>query len=231
MQPDTPQMPSQAAASSHSSRRFNRLIVPLVLAVLLLLGSLGFGFWAYGQSQDYKNNVDTKVKEQLAAAVAKAEQAKEDEFVEREKQPLKEYKGPSALGSISVKYPKTWSAFVDESDGGTPLDGYFHPGFVPGLESGTAFALHIEVLNEEYAKALEDFDSASKKGEVTVTALNPVNVTGVTGARIDGQISKDKRGSVVLFPLRDKTLRLTTESEQYVKDFNDIILTKIVFTP
>ncbi len=55
------------------------------------------------------------------------EGSKDNEFIVREKQPLQTYTGPSAFGSISVKYPKTWSAYVDETNSSTPVDGYFHP--------------------------------------------------------------------------------------------------------
>lgn len=229
MQPDLP--PTQPTAASSQRKHFNRLIIPMVLMTLLLFGALGFGFWANSQANDYKNNVTEKVEEQLAERVKKAEEAKEAEFVEREKEPLKTYTSPSAFGSVAIKYPKTWSAYVVETGGNTALEGYFHPNVVPGKDSGTAFALHFEVMNDEYADVLKQFDAASKNGAVTITALKPANVSNVSGSRIDGQITRDRRGSVVLFPLRDKTLRLTTEAEEYVKDFNNIILANLVFTP
>lgn len=223
--------PQPLPASAINKHR-NRLIFPLVLAVLLLLAAAGFGYWAFTSRQDYKNNVDTKVEEATGAAVSTAVEAKEQEFKEREKLPLKQYKGPSAFGSVNVSYPKTWAGYVIESEkGSTPVNGYFHPNFVPDVQGSTAFALRVEVLNEAYDKALARFDSDSKRGTVKVSAIKAAKVPNVTGARVDGQIESDKRGSVVLFPLRDKTLRLTVESEDFVGDFNTIILDKLTFTP
>lgn len=229
MQPDL--FPPQPTVASSQNKHFNSLIIPVVLLSLMLVGALGFGFWSYSQAREYKNNIDEKVNERLADAVSRAEAAKEYEFVQREKEPLTEYVGPAAMGSLVVKYPKTWSAYIDETRDGIPIDGYFHPNFVPGVGSGTAFALRVEVLTDDYATVLRQFDSAANRGEVNVTAIKPVNVPSVTGARVDGQIKRDRRGSVVLFPIRDKTLRLTTEAEQFVKDFNEIILANLTFKP
>lgn len=231
MQPNTDITTLPPAVPNHSGKRFNPLVVVTVALALLLIGALGFGVWAYGVAQDYRRNVNEKVNAQLAEAVSAAEAAKEAEFAEREKHPLKEYRGPAAFGSVVVKYPKTWSAFVTETSGGTPVDGYFHPNFVPGTASGTAFALRVEIISQEYAQVLQRFEAAARRGEVSVTVLRLANVPNVTGARVHGQIERDRRGSVALFPLRDKTLRLTTQSEQFLRDFNDIILANLQFSP
>jgi hypothetical protein len=213
-------------------RQVNGLLVPLVLAIVLLLAAIGFGVWAFMQRQDYKGHSDAK----SAAAVAEAEKAldarKEAEFAEREKQPYKTFEGPATFGSVKVTYPKTWSAYVTQTDkGSAPIDGYFHPAVVPGLESGTAFALHLQVTSTSYEQEVKKFDSAAKSGKVTVTALAAPKVSGTTGVRINGEIESGKQGSMVLFPLRDKTLKLSTESSQFVSDFNDVILANLVFVP
>ena len=215
-----------------SRKHLNGLLVPLVLTVLLLMGALGFGGWAFVSMQDYKNNSDKKV--DVAVQIAKEENTAENEaaFAEREKEPLKDYKGPASFGSVAIKYPKTWSAFITELDkGGTPVDGYFHPNYVPGLQSGTSFALHLQVTSLVYADELKKFDSDAKAGRVKVTAIAVDNVPGVTGVRIDGEIERGKQGSLVLLPMRDKTLKVSTETEQFKNDFNTIILKHLSFIP
>lgn len=229
-----PQAPQQLQPMTASQMKKNRghglgMIIILIVLALLLLATLVFGIWAYAERNDYKANADKKVNQAVAAAVKETETKKEAEFAEREKEPLTEYQGPAAFGSVKIKYPKTWSAFVTESDkASTPVNGYFHPNFVPGIQSDVVFALHLEILDTEYANELRKFDSDSKSGKVKVS---PISLQGVTGARIDGELEKNKRGSVVLVPLRDKTLKLTTESEKFVGDFNDIILKNLVFSP
>jgi hypothetical protein len=38
----------------------NGVAVSLIFTVILLLGSLGFGFWAFSSREDYKNHSDAK---------------------------------------------------------------------------------------------------------------------------------------------------------------------------
>ncbi len=231
-QPYPQQTPMQSPiTSSQVKKRHSSLVllVALVLFIVLFLVSAGFGLWAFSERNDYKNNVDQKIEAAVTKAVEEAEAKKDADFAEREKQPLTEYQGPSAFGSVKIKYPRTWSAYVTEDDrSSTPVDGYFHPHVIPGLKSGTAYALHLEVIESDYAKELKKFDSDSKAGRVKVT---PIQIQNTAGARIDGQLDKNKKGSVVLFPLRDKTLKLTTESETFVPDFNNIILKELTFSP
>jgi hypothetical protein len=202
------------------------------LTLILFFAAAGFGIWAYHGMQDYKNNVEPKI----ADAVAKAEQAtsskKDQEFVEKEKQPLRTYTGPSAFGSISISYPKTWSVYADESaQSSNPLDASMNPGFVPGLQSGDSVALRVQVLNSSYADAVRSFDSQVKNGQVTVVPYAVAKVPSVTGIRADGVIADKKEGAMVVLPLRDKTVKVWTESSLFVGDFNNIILPNLTLVP
>ena len=213
-------------------RHINGLLVPLILSVFLLIVSIGFGFWAFMGRQDYKNNSDQKSAEAVERAEAALSEKKEAEFVEREKEPLKEYKGPATFGSLFIKYPKTWGAFITQEDNSsTPIDGYMHPNFVPGMQSGTAFALHFQVTNVSYDQELKKYESAVKLGDAQVTPTTAPKVPDVAGVRITGEIETGKKGTLVMFPLRDKTLIIATESEQFNQDFNNIILANLTFVP
>lgn len=230
-QPYQPQYPQyQQHPTASQMKKPKGLRIAVVLLSLALIAALSFGIWAASEAAKYKGNIDDRVANGVGAAVKKAEDAKEADFLEREKRPLRAYTGPSAFGTVGVKYPKTWSAYVDESGkGSNPLTAIFHPRYVPGLLSETAFALKVEVIGVEYSTELKRFDSASKSGDVRVSPLKASN--GVSGVRITGKIDNDRSGAVVLFPLRDKTLKLTTLSNDFIKDFNDIILKNLTFTP
>ncbi|MDZ7744240.1 MAG: hypothetical protein U5K77_00555 [Candidatus Saccharibacteria bacterium] len=219
-------------SASQRKQHHKLLIIPLIILVVLLLGAGGFGAWAFMERQEYKQNADELAQAAADEAVAEALKEKEAEFIQREKRPLKEYNGPSAFGSVSISYPKTWSAHVIESDrSNRPIEGYFHPDFVPDTGGDTAFALKLEVVDEAYDRALSKYDSDSERGTVNVSAISVDEVPDVTGARINGEIERGKTGTVVLFPLRDKTLRISTESQEYIKDFNNIILRNLSFVP
>lgn len=210
------------------------LITVLVVMTLLLFGAAGFGVWAYMGREDYKNNLEPKITAAVEVAKKEIASSKDNEYAEKEKIPLKRYNGPSTYGSVVVSYPKTWSAYVDESDtssSSTPVNGYFHPNFVPGVQGATSFALRVQVLPSSYDKELKQFDPLASKGKIKVSAYSAPKVSGIVGARVDGQIATGKSGSMVLFPLRDKTLKVWTEADQFVGDFNTYVLPNLTFIP
>ncbi len=210
----------------------NALLIPLVVSIILLIATASFAVWAYMERTDYKNNVEAKVKTAVGVAVKETETRKDNEFQEKEKQPLTNYQGPSAFGSILVKYPKSWSAYVDESGrGSAPVDGYFHPTTVPGTQSGATYALRIQVVERSFSDEVKSFDSAVKQGKVRSQAYAPANVKNVVGVRIEGEIAPKQQGIIVLLPLRDKTVKLYTQSNQFFNDFNAHILPNFTFTP
>lgn len=226
----TPPPPQYQSASQQKQHGKGLLITTIVLAVVLL-GTAGFAIWAFLERQEYKDNVEGIVTREVDEAVTQREAELEAEFTEREKEPYTSYTSPSAYGTVTVEYPKTWSAYVEESDrGSTPVEGLFHPDFVPN-ENDNAIALKLEVVNRSYEQSLRTYETAARSGRVDIQPVQAVNVEGITGSRADGEISRGTQGAVVLFELRDKTLILTTESTEFIDDFNDIILENLTFVP
>jgi hypothetical protein len=208
--------------------------ISVVLAIvfgLLFVGSSVFAGWAFTSRQDYKNNVDAKIADASAVAVQEAETAKDAEFIEKEKSPVRRYTGPATYGSVSFEYPKTWSIYAIEGTTGTVLDLFASEAVVPGVKNDQTYAFRIEILSQTYDTELKKFDTSVKNGSVRVSAYRPVNVQNVLGTRIDGAIERDVQGSVVLLPLRDRTIKIYTEIPQYVGDFNNIILPSLTFVP
>lgn len=209
----------------------NVLLLPLILASLFLLGALGFGFWAFGERQDYKDNVDQKIA--VAVVDAKKQEAvvKDKQYAEAAKLPFKTYNGPEQYGSIALQYPKTWSAYVAVSDGrgSTALDGYFNPDVVPDVNNdGNTFALRMEVVSNSYSEVLRSFQN---KEDITITPYALPKLPKVVGVRVSGQIEQEKKGSMVILPVRDKTLKIYTEADTYINDFNNNILPNLSFAP
>lgn len=211
----------------------NMLLIPFVLSVVFLVGAIGFGIWAFMGMQDYKNNVDQKIEAAVTVKEQEVASAKEVEFVEREKNPLKEYRGPGNFGTVTVKYPKTWAAYVrEEPDSSTPIDGFFHPGFVPSEKNKPAYALRIEVLDKTYADILRSLDGKVKQGKIKASAYTSDKLPkGTVGTRLEGEIITGQQDTMVVFALRDKTLQISTQSPQFVKDFDGIIMQNLSFIP
>jgi hypothetical protein len=209
----------------------NALVLPLVLAVLLLIGAAVFGAWAYSGRQDYKNNVDKKIAAAVVLAKQDEDKVKDAQFAEENKRPLKTYTGPSAYGSIAIQYPKTWSAYVSDTGSDDPyVDGYFAPNAVPDAQDPNSnFALRVQVSATSYNDTMQQFQD--NEGTVTVQPYALPKVPKVVGAIVTGAIEEGKTGTMVILPLRNTTLKLWTESPSFKSDFNNIILPNASFSP
>ncbi len=213
----------------------NVLLFPLILSVLILFGTAGFGIWAYSQYQDYKTNTDQKIASSVEVAKQEESVQKDKEHAEADKSPLRTYSGPEQFGALKVAYPKTWSGYViDSGNSSQPLDGFFQPGVVPSTADQTAtYALRVQVLNQTYSDSIKAMQDQSAAGTVTAVPYAFPKVTGTVGTRFDGAILSGKKitGSMVVMPLRDKTIMIWTESQLFVADFNTYILPNITFSP
>lgn len=213
-------------ASKQSGTTTSTVVLISGLSLLLML-ALGFGGWAFLSRQDYKNNSDTK----SATAVKNAENSQktklEKEFAEREKSPFKIYQSSSTFGNITFSYPKTWSAYVAEEGDSVPLTGFFHPGIVPAVVETSAYALRLELSTTSYEQVLLEFEEQTKQGAVRSSAYLPPKLKGKAnaqpGVKLEGTIAEGREGALIIVKLRDKTLKLRTDSRDYMTDFNAII--------
>lgn len=215
----------------HKLNEKGELLLPLIVVALLLVGSLGFGTWAFMGRQEYKNNVDEKIAEAVIVAEENLTIKKDAEFAESYKQPYSVYKGPSALGTLTISYPKTWSNYVDNSNsGGISLDGIMHPGYIPGNTDTVNYALRYQVVEQEYEDELRRFDGSIKQGKLSASAYRLPNLESILGVRVEGELDAKKQGVMILLPLRDKTVKIWTEGNEFRADF-DAILSKATFIP
>lgn len=209
------------------------LIVGLVVSILLLIAMIVFGFWAYSQMLDYKNNSDKKAAAAVTVANEKQKTELEAQFAEQEKSPLKSYISPSQSGSVKIVYPKTWSTYMVElADQPNPLDGYFYPDFVPNVAGKNNYSLRLQLVGTPYKTVIDSFDSKIKQGKVKASVYKPEQVPSATpGVRYDGEIEIGKKGAMVVLPLRDKTLKIWTENESALGDFNNTVLKNLTYSP
>lgn len=206
----------------------NVLAIPLTMSVILLLVAIGFGAWAFTERSDYKDRVDEKIDTAVTVAVERAKTEKDNEFLEREKEPLKSYTSPAQYGSFSMKYPKTWSAYANEQQNQMTL--LMQPDIVSSNQQ-TPYTLKVEIVNTPYARAVTQAENNIKQGKLRASAASLAKVPGVIGLRVDGEVANDKSGATVYMPMRDKTIKITTESTDRMADFNNIILPNFEFTP
>jgi hypothetical protein len=216
--------------ANSQSGAINALLLPLLVALLLLVGVAVFGVWAFGSRQDYKDNVDAKIATAVTAAKADEDKVKDAQFAEEQKNPLKTYTGPAAYGSVTINYPKTWSGYVSDTDGNDPfVDGYFSPGVVPDTQDQkSSFAFRVQVSSQSYSESLQSFQN--QEG-VTIQPYSLPKVPTVVGVIVRGAIEQDRQGIMVILPLRNTTLKFWTESDAFTGDFNNIILPNASFSP
>jgi hypothetical protein len=230
---------NSATMSDMSARReagyVSGLLVSVIGLSVVLVVALGFGIWAFMGRQDYKDNSDDKAAAAVAVAVEETKAADALKFAEEAKNPLKAYVGPSAYGSVNVLYPKTWSGYVIErnaSAGGVLADYFFHPNIVPDATNAeNAFALRVQVTSQSYDSVVKLHNTAVENKKATAAPYALPKVENVVGTRVEGQLNERKQGTMIIMPLRNLTLIVWTESDQFKPDFNNIILPYLTFSP
>lgn len=210
----------------------------MAILVILLIAAVVFGVWAFKGRQDYKDNSDARVAAAVDAAKKTQAAQLQAQFDQQSKAPYKVFTGSATYGSITFNYPKTWSAYVDTTSSSEPINGYFHPGVVPGAQSNTAFALRLELVNTDYSQVIQQMSSGITQDTVTAKAYTPPKLNGVAnvqaGTLFTGQINQQdssQNGTMLVIKVRDKTMEIYTESNNYLSDFNNIIMPSLTFAP
>lgn len=212
-------------------------IIATILLGLILIGATVFAFWAFGERQDYKNHSDKKAA--AAVEVAKKQQSEVDDrrFAEELKNPLKTFVGPESYGSVSIQYPKTWSAYVSTTPSSTSaIDAYFNPDVVPNPDpsntsSRPAIALRVQIVNRSYSQVVDSNKSYVSSGKLTATPYALPKMPDQIGMKFTGALSEKLNGTQIVLPLRDKTLIINTDTDQFLADFNNYILPNLTFVP
>lgn len=212
--------------SNKEAGSVNPLVISNVLVAVLAIVFAGVSIWAYANYTDQKNNVDSKI--ETAVSAAKKEQSDADEkiFLEREKLPTREFVGPDDLGRVSFQYPKTWSAYVGKT--GTSFEAYLNPGVVPPVSPAQPFATRVTVEDKTYDSVIKTYEARVTKKEL---ASSPITIGEFSGIRLDGTFTKERKGSAVIFKVRDKTLTIASDAETFRTDFDNTILSSLSFNP
>lgn len=204
----------------------NGLFLTTIGLAVLTVGFAALAVWAYINYNDQKTNVDGRITS--AVAIAKKAQADSDEanFTALAKQPNVQFVGPDDYGRLTFYYPKTWSVYVDKdlSNGGTTYSAYLNPGSVPPVSNADTqqYALRVTIESTDYDKVVASYEPLVQTGDLRSSA---VSVNGNDGTRLDGNFTKDIRGSAVIYKIRDKTVTLRTDADTFKPDFENLIKT------
>lgn len=204
------------------------ILVALLVVVTLALG--GLSIWSYSGYRDQKDNTQAKINAAVASAKQTQQASDQATYDQMLKAPNAIFNGPSDYGSVSFKYPKTWSVYYGNGEGGDgdTFTAYLNPGHVPTVSSSQQYALRVTIESQSYENVLAGYTSYVKRGTLKSSIIT---TNGLTGTRIDGQFSKTQDGSVVIFKVRDKTLLVQTDSPSFEGDFNGTVVSSLTFTP
>lgn len=210
---------------SREEGAINTSIFAIGALVLLVLVFGSFSIWAYVNYLEQKQNVDTKVSQEVTKAVLDQSNKDETIFAAREKEPMRQFVGPSDYGRLTFDYPKTWSAY-QASDvskgGGVTYEAYLNPVLVPPVGDTTKFAIRITIEQKVYDQSVESYQKLIKKGDLKSSVYS---ADGITGTELTGNFNKDIYGTAVLIKMRDRTLTIRTDGDVFINDFRDLLKT------
>ncbi len=195
------------------------IVATLSFLTIVLLALSGWALYKYHEER-------TTVEEQIEEAVAEARELQraedEERFKEERQNPFRSYSAPGVFGSIDISVPRDWNMYVEEDvSSRTQIDLTVHPVIVreeSGSESPHAFRMQLS--DRLYQDVMRNYQRDVDRGDLSSRAIN---VSGLEGVRLTGQISRDHRGVLVVLPYRDKTILLWTEGNRYLDEFDEII--------
>ena len=204
------------------------------LITLLFIAAVCVSVVLYNGEHKYKNDSDKLVATAVKAATAQQQTIDQNAFAIQSLKPLQPFIGPEAYGTVTVYYPKTYSAYIMvNSSNSSPVNGYFEPGYIPDITNpANVFALRLEVVASSYDQVLSPYTNQAQTGKVTISPYSLPKVPSVVGVKITGNIETNvSSGIMIVLPLRNTTLEVWTEASQYDNNFNTLILPNLSFSP
>lgn len=201
-------------------------IFAIIALVILVLVFGSFGIWAYVNYIDQKQNVDEKIDVATAEAVKKNSEDLQAQFEAKEKEPMRQFAGPSDYGRLTFDYPKTWSVYqaTDVSKGGgVTYEAYLNPISVPPVSDTQKFAIRIKIEQKTYDESVADFSDQIEEG--TPLKSSVYQDGSHTGTRLEGNFNEDIYGTAILMKMRDRTLTIRTDGDVFKNDFEALLKT------
>lgn len=198
-------------------------LIAIILVSLAAVLLAGLSVYLFLQYNEQKTDVDGKVA--IAEADARREQQEADDtkFAQREKEPNREFVGPDDYGRLTFSYPKTWSVYVAKDiTQSTTYEAYLNPVVVPPTGGKQQFALRVVIEDKDFDTVIASYDGRVKKGDLK---SSPTSANGVNGTRFDGSFDENRRGAVVIYKLRDKTISVFTDADTFKPDFEELVKT------
>jgi hypothetical protein len=194
----------------------------LILVIVLGLGSLLFGILTilfYSQAHTATTTLNTQ--KEAAASAARTDQKTNDdaENLAASESPYRSYVAPIEYGGFEIKFPKNWSASVDqERSANTQVVLNLNPDFLR-RENGTdgLVGTKVMLIQKTGAEYLKQFNGVKTLKQSTTT-VSGLNATAITGTFPDKRTTR-----MVVVPVRDKVIVFTVEASAFASQFDQIL--------
>lgn len=216
-------------------------VVLIIAVVMLTLVAATFIVLFLMKYKDYETlEADWTAETKMAVVEATDKQAMElvQRYNEQMKYPYLPFAGPADYGQLQFEYPRNWSVYIEKAaTNGGDFSAYLNPGQVDPVSSDTLNALRVTIssrgfdeVTQEYQRIVDQKNSGLSVKSVQIG--NSAKGTSATANRYDGVIpGTEFQGSIVIFKIRDKTVILQTDSEQFtgtddqnnLRDFEKIL--------
>jgi hypothetical protein len=223
--PDMPLVPGMSGTSRQP--RFGGGGAPplmLILVVILGIGTFVFGIMtivAFGQASKATNTLKTQTDKVVTAAKADQKKQDDDATAKAAESPYRSYVAPIADGSFEIKFPKSWSSYVDEENYGTQVSLVINPDSVR-RSNGTdqLAAAKITLQQRSQTDYLNAFQSLLQSGALKQATIS---VSGLKAFDITGNFQDKRTTRQVVVPVRDKVLVFVNENSKYASEFGQIL--------
>ncbi len=224
--------PQQPSSLPSSSPNFSSVAGPpssggkstllWVLIGVLGLGAVSFAILsvvAFGQAKVATTTLNQQ--KQAAAEAAREDQKKLDAqaTITAAENPFRSYIAPIEYGSFEIKFPRSWSASVEQARSNqTQVTLIVHPDFIKrdnnANELAAAKILLVQRTLNEYVKVFQS-QKEVKRSDTTVS--------GVKGVQLTGKFADKRTVRMVVIPIRDKSLVFFNEDSNFAPQFDQIL--------
>lgn len=217
----TPLASAGSAPTAPPKRRGITEIIILVITALVAVVFIGLYIHKYIQWNEVSTDVNSQIEQAVAVAIAENTTKMEEEFIEREKNPYRDFMGPEDYGSLSFQYPRTWSVYIaSDAVNGGDFAAYLNPTQVEPVSLDSINALRVTIRNSPFDTVARTYENYVTNGKLSFSTRN---VGGVLANLYTGTLPNNLQGAVVIFKLRDKTVVLQTDAEIFLQEFYTLL--------
>lgn len=210
-----------SAPTAPPKRRGITEIIILVITALVAVVFIGLYIHKYIQWNEVSTDVNSQIEQAVAVAIAENTTKMEEEFIEREKNPYRDFMGPEDYGSLSFQYPRTWSVYIaSDAVNGGDFAAYLNPTQVEPVSLDSINALRVTIRNSPFDTVARAYENYVTNGKLSFSTRN---VGGVLANLYTGTLPNNLQGAVVIFKLRDKTVVLQTDAEIFLQEFYTLL--------